>query len=102
MPFSRHVTRHYKEGDQASLVRRKDSVPINVYLWGFPGGSMIKNLPASQVTWEMRIRSLGWKDPPEKGMATHSSILAWEISWTEGPGRLQSMGTQLSQTRLSN
>ena len=47
MPFSRHVTRHYKEGDQASLVRRKDSVPINVYLWGFPGGSMIKNLPAN-------------------------------------------------------
>ena len=51
MPFSRHVTRHYKEGDQASLVRRKDSVPINVYLWGFPGGSMIKNLLSMQEMW---------------------------------------------------
>ena len=47
MPFSRHVTQDYKEGNQTSLVHGKDSVPINVYLWGFPGGSMIKNLPAN-------------------------------------------------------
>ena len=50
---------------------------------------MVKNLPAMQDTW---VWSLGWKDPLEKGMATHSSILAWKIPWTEGPGRLQSMG----------
>ena len=50
---------------------------------------MVKNLPAAQETW---IQSLGWKDPLEKGMATHSSILAWRIPWTEDPGRLQSMG----------
>ena len=42
----------------------------------------------------MRVRSLGWEDPLEKGMATHSSILAWRILWTEGPGGLQSTGLQ--------
>ena len=44
-----------------------------------------------QVTW---VRSLGWEDPLETGMATHSSILAWEIPWTEAPGGLQSMGSK--------
>ena len=44
--------------------------------------------------WETRIRSLGGEDLLEKEMATHSSILAWKIPWTEGPGRLQSMGSQ--------
>ena len=52
---------------------------------------MVKNLPATQETW---VRSLGWKDPLEMGTATHSSILAWRIPWTEEPGRLQSMGLQ--------
>ena len=46
---------------------------------------MVKNPPAMPET---QIRSLGWEDPLEKGMATHSSILAWEISWTEEPGGL--------------
>ena len=46
--------------------------------------------------------SLGWEDPLEKEMATHSSIPAWKIPWTEEPGRLQSMGLQKSQTRLSD
>ena len=50
-----------------------------------------KNLPAEQETW---VRSLGGEDPLEKEMATHSSILAWEIPWTEELGRLQSMGSQ--------
>jgi len=49
---------------------------------------MVKHLPAMRETW---VRSLGWKDPLEKEMATHASILAWEIPWTEVPGRLQSM-----------
>ena len=48
---------------------------------------MIKNLPAVQETW---VLSLGWEDPLEKGMATHSSILAWRIPWTEEPGGLYS------------
>ena len=52
---------------------------------------MVKNLPAAQETC---VRSLGQEDPLEKGMATHSSILAWRILWTEEPGRLQSMGSQ--------
>ena len=49
---------------------------------------MVKNLPAMQET---QVRSLGWEDTLKKGMATHSSILAWSISWTEAPGGLQSM-----------
>ena len=52
---------------------------------------MIKNLPAMWETW---VQSLGQEDTPEKEIPTHSSILAWEIPWTEEPGRLQSMGLQ--------
>ena len=52
---------------------------------------MVKNLPAMQETW---VQSLGQEDSLEEGMATHSSILAWKISWTEEPGGLQSMGSQ--------
>ena len=52
---------------------------------------MVKNLPAVQET---QVRSLGQEDPVEKGMAAHSSILAWRIPWTEEPGGLQSMGSQ--------
>ena len=59
--------------------------------WGFPGGSVVKDLPAMQET---QVQSLVWADPLEKEMATHSSILAWEIPWTEEPGGLQSMGLQ--------
>ena len=58
---------------------------------------MVKNLPAMQET---RVQSLSQKDPLEKEMTTHPSILAWRIPWTEEPGRLQSMGSQKSQTRL--
>ena len=57
-----------------------------------------KNLPAMQET---RVRSLDQEDPLEKGMATHSSILAWKIPWTEEPGGLQPINSQ-SQTQLSN
>ena len=51
---------------------------------------MVKNLPAIQ---ESRVRSLGWEGPLEKGMATHCSILAWRIAWTEEPGGLLSLGS---------
>ena len=57
------------------------------------------NLPTIQET---QVPSLGWEDPLEKGMATHSSILAWEILWTEEPGELQSMGDTQSRTRLND
>ena len=52
---------------------------------------MVKSLP---VMWEMWVQSLGWEDSLEEGMATHSSILAWRITWTEEPGRLQSLESQ--------
>ena len=61
---------------------------------GFPGGSAAKNLPAMQEPQETRVLFLGWEDPLEKSMATHSSILACRIPWTEEHGRLQSMGSQ--------
>ena len=51
----------------------------------------VKNMPAMQET---RVQSLGREDPPEKGMATHTSVLAWRIPWTQEPGRLQFMGSQ--------
>ena len=57
-----------------------------------PAAQMVKNLPAMQET------ILGQEDPTEKGMATHSSIIAWRIPWTEEPDRLQSMALQKSQT----
>ena len=54
---------------------------------------IVKNLPAMQKTW---VRSLGQEDPQEEGLATHSSIIAWRIPWTEEPGGLQSKGRKES------
>ena len=67
--------------------------------WGFPDGASCKE-PACQCrqTLHTQVRSLGWEDPLEEGMATHSSILAWRIPWTEEPGGLQHMGSQESDT----
>ena len=58
---------------------------------GFPVVQMVKHLPAVR---EIQVRSLGWEDPLEKEMATHSSTHAWKIPWTEEPGGLQSMVSQ--------
>ena len=66
---------------------------------GFPGSSVVKNLPA---VLEMRFPSLGQEDALEKEMATRFRILVWEIPWTEKPGGLQPMGSQKSQTWLSD
>ena len=55
---------------------------------------MGKSLPAIQILLKMQVQSLGWGDPLEKGMATHSSNLAWRIQWTEEPNGLQSIGLQ--------
>ena len=63
----------------------------------FPGGSVVKNLPAMQET---QVQSLGWEDPLEEEMATHSSILAWRISWTEESGGLQSDGVAKESDNL--
>ena len=67
---------------------------------------MVKNLPANAETRDGGgvgggVRSLDWEAPPEAGIATHSSILAWRISWIEKPGGLPSMGVTQSRTRLS-
>ena len=61
---------------------------------GFPRGSVVKNPPAMHETKETWVWSLSREDPLEEGLATHSSILAWEIAWPEEPGGLQSMGLQ--------
>ena len=60
---------------------------------GFPG-SVVKNLPAVRETQEIWIRSLGWDDPLEEEMATHSSLLVRKIPWTEEPGGVQSLGSK--------
>ena len=59
--------------------------------WASLVAQLVKNLPIMQETW---VQSLGWEDLLEKGMATHSSILAWRIPWMEEPGELQSIGSQ--------
>ena len=61
---------------------------IVYFSWASLVAQMVKHLPAVQQTW---VRFLGWEDLLQKGMATHSSILAWRIPWTEEPGGLQSM-----------
>ena len=63
-------------------------------VWVFPSGSAVKSPPAVQEVQEARVQSLGWEDPLEEGMPTHSSVLAWRIPWTEEPGRLQPIGSQ--------
>ena len=65
----------------------------SLHSWASLVAHMVKNLPVMQETW-VRSLSLGWQDPLEKGMAIHSSILAWRILWAEEPGGLQSMGSQ--------
>ena len=67
------------------LVPRKRSIGASLV------AQMVKLLPTMWETW---VRSLGWEDPLEKKMTTHSSTLAWKIPWTKEPGRLQSMGSQ--------
>ena len=78
-----------------------DNHSLTQLVMGFPGGSMVKNRSAVEET---RVWSLGWEDPPEKEMATHSSVLAWEIPWTEEeePGGLQSTWSQKSWIWLSD
>ena len=80
------AARHSKANKQPRLVERKVC-----FISGASVAQSVKNLPAMQET---QVRFLGWEDPLEKEMATHSNILAWPIPWTEEPGRLQSTGSQ--------
>ena len=61
---------------------------------GFPGGSVVKNPLATHEPQQLWVQFLGWEDPLEEFMASHSSILAWRITWMEEPGGLQSTGPQ--------
>ena len=69
----------------SQIIQTKYMASIFVFSWAPLVAQMVKNLPAMQET---HFRSLGWEDPLEKGMATHSRILAWRIPWTEELGRL--------------
>ena len=70
-----------------------------LHWWGFPGGSVVRNLPAMQEPQETQVGSLDWEDPLKEGMTTQSSILAWRIPRTVEPGGLQSLES-CSRTRL--
>ena len=80
--------------DQENQILGAVRTPLQVSLVA----QMVKNLPA---TGETQVHAMGWEDALEKGMAIHSSILTWRISWTEEAGRLQSMGSQ-SRTQLTD
>ena len=90
--YRRHRGRHGKREEYCSKfdVFIISWIPNDI-LWASLVAQMVKNLPAMWETW---VWSLGQKDSLEKGMATHSSILAWKIPWTEESGRLWSMGSQ--------
>ena len=68
------------------------SHPLETFIHSYIAAQMVKNLPVMRETWSSQ--SLGEEDPLEKGMVTHSSILAWRIPWTEEPGGLQSTESQ--------
>ena len=76
------------EGHEFSVYKKS---PLGFSIRASVVDQMVKNLPAMQETG---VQALVWEDPLEEGMATHSSILAWRIPWTEEPGGLQSMGSQ--------
>ena len=82
---------HVVHGVAKSRTRLSDFTSLHAPRQASLVAQTVKNLPAMQETW---VRSLGWEDSLEKGVATHSSILAWRVPWTEEPGRLQSMGSQ--------
>ena len=80
----------------SSGCRRKPEYKMRALRRGFPGGAVVKSCLPVQEAPETQVRSLGQEDPLEEELATRSTILAWEIPWTENPGRLWSMGSQES------
>ena len=88
--IKRHI--YLQENCPENIKVIANTIYFSVYvIQDFPGGSAVKKLPAMQ---EMRVWSLSREDPPEKEMAIHSSVLAWEILWIEEAGRLQYLGWQ--------
>ena len=93
----RSLMRELRSHMPPSMVKKKKKKTKKEWIYVYMGSQValvVKHLPAMQETQEMQFQSLSWEDPLEEGMATHSSILAWRISWTEEPGGLQSMGSQ--------
>ena len=95
-PSPRGLHPHTAYFSVPSSALKKNFFQINFYqsivtLQDFPGGSVVKNPPAKQETW---VASLGQENPLEKGMATHSSILAWKNPMKEEPGKLQFLRSQ--------
>ena len=98
-----------QDGAEEKAPLREEAISSSTMQCNLPGllvclgsslvAQTVKNLPAVQET---QVQSQGQEDSLEKGMATHSSILAWRIPWTVEPGWLQSMGSQKSQTQLSD
>ena len=80
-----------QDTDLKAQVQNRVLQALNVYCGASLVAQMVKGLPAMWVIW---VQSLAWEDLLEKGMATHSSTLAWKIPWTEEPCKLQSMGSQ--------
>ena len=78
-------------GGVGGMLKREEMYGYIWLIWASLVPQLVKNLSAMQETW---VQCLGWEDTLEKGMATHSSISAWRILWTEEPGGLQSMGSQ--------
>ena len=87
--YRKFISKILPEGN--SLLEKPLVAPQTINFWASLVAQRLKGLPPMQETW---VRSLGWEDPLEKEMVTHSSILAWRIPWTEKPGRLQSTGLQ--------
>ena len=94
---SLHHALLHSSAQQVSLLDSPIGYLFAYWCLGFPGDSVVRNTPAMQETW---VQSMDQEDPLEKEMATHPSVLAWEIPWTEESGGLQSMGSQRSQTWL--
>ena len=98
LPRSKHLLISWLQSWSAVILeppKIKRYLSLNALHWSLQGASpvaqMVKNLPAMQENW---VRSLGWQDSLEEGVATHSSILAWIIPWTEKAGGVQSTGLQ--------
>ena len=99
-----HFSGYWRSHHEEMLI--SNSTGFILYLWALfityasLGAQTVKNWPAMQ---EIRVRFLGWESPLEKGMTTHFSILDWKISWTEEPGRLQSLSSQeVRYDRMTN
>ena len=92
-PLSGHPSAKMPGMDAVDENNCSCNVPIGFH-HGFPGGSVVKNLPANAGYARDVVQSLGWDDTLEKEIVTHCSTLAWKIPWTEEPGGLQSMRSQ--------